>query len=91
MRAQAPASAAEEVAEILQQAREVRWAELPRHTGSGRTLTARRLQLTYNPVPPPLTPFVPTPVVRSLQCHAGGSVRSSALVQRTDVVAKNGT
>ena len=65
-RGHAPGSAAEEVAEILQQAREARWAGLPRHTGSGRVLTARRLQLTYNPVPPPLTPFVPTPVVRSL-------------------------
>ena len=70
MRAQAPASAAEEVAELLRQAREARWAELPRHLGSGRALTARRLQLTYNPVPPPLTPFVPTPVVRSPQCRA---------------------
>ena len=59
------ASAAEELAEILQQAREVRRAALPRHTGSGRTLTARRLHVTYNPVPPPLTPFIPTPVVRT--------------------------
>ena len=59
------ASAAEELAEILQQAREARRSALPRHTGSGRTLTARRLHVTYNPVPPPPTPFVPTPVVRT--------------------------
>ena len=89
-RAQALGSATEEVAEILRQAREARWAELPRHTGSGRMLTTRRLQLTYNPVPPPLTPFVPTPVVSSLQRRAGGSVRFTALAHRTGMDAESG-
>lgn len=59
-------STAEEIAEILQQAKEVRWAALPRHAGSGRAPTARRLHVTYNPVPPPPTPFVPTPAVSGI-------------------------
>ena len=64
------AGAAEEIAQILQQAREDRWAALPRHAGTGRAPTARRLQLSYHPVPAPPTPFVPTPIVSAALAQA---------------------
>jgi len=62
----AAASAVDEIAQVLQEAKQARWAGLERHAGSGRAPTARRLQMSYNPVPPPLTPFVPTPVVSAV-------------------------
>ncbi|BDA48012.1 probable centromere protein C at C-terminar half [Coccomyxa sp. Obi] len=67
---------------LLQEARAVRRAALPRRAGSGRMVTKRPIDVTFQPVPEPPTPYCPTPEapveVASLPCTPGTALHALA-------------
>lgn len=56
---------------LLQEARAARRAALPRRAGSGRMVTKRPVDVTFQPVPQPPTPYCPTPEVAPLALQQG--------------------
>ena len=54
---------------LLQEARSARQAAIVHRGGSGRQATARPLDVEFHRVPPPPTPYCPTPEVTPPTLH----------------------